>query len=306
MRRRNNGSVLQMMHTLEIDSIAKKRKSQSPASSTDQNARKVLRLSPSTWVSSISQVSPFSSLPAMGSYQEVVDEDDCSDDDSFVSAKSTMSSHSLRCDLPIFADKPFEIGIPTLTRKPSRRPRSNGKLPDQFSFCVDNDIVHQIEAMASYVETACERRHLSKSTHVNSYDYLPECLPIRKFKAEKNTSEMTSPLQAQKNLLSTLSPDPLQLFRRSPKARQPEDDLPEMEHILDCSYDSLASLDSVSTISTKQMKPTQMHNEEWSYPTPTKIPSAFLQRMEQRFGEGISVPAPSKTSTASAQHMAHP
>eukprot|EP00571_Detonula_confervacea_P015069 CAMPEP_0172309428 /NCGR_PEP_ID=MMETSP1058-20130122/9723_1 /TAXON_ID=83371 /ORGANISM="Detonula confervacea, Strain CCMP 353" /LENGTH=183 /DNA_ID=CAMNT_0013022055 /DNA_START=184 /DNA_END=732 /DNA_ORIENTATION=- len=168
MRRRNNGSVLQMMHTLEIDSIAKKRKSQSPASSTDQNARKVLRLSPSTWVSSISQVSPFSSLPAMGSYQEVVDEDDCSDDDSFVSAKSTMSSHSLRCDLPFFAVKPFEIGIPTLTRKPSRRPRSSGKLPDQFSFCVDNDIVHQIEAMASYVETACERRHLSKSTHVNS------------------------------------------------------------------------------------------------------------------------------------------
>lgn len=276
----------------QLDSLRPQsaRKRKVPSSLMDHEA-----LRPAATSSFTPQVSPVCS-----------DEDDCRDDDSFVSAVSRNSTNSFRFDAPNnFDDKPFEINFvtPTPQLRPSRKwsscPELSSRKPSRRSVCTelsfsdDNDIALQIEAMAAQVETAFEGRHLKKSKRAHSYEHLPEYTSIKK----------SSSVQAKKNVtgITRLSPDPFQLIKkRSPKTHQPAHDMPDMAPVLDCSNDSLASFESFSM---RSMKPSQMRNEEWSSRTPTKAPSALLQRMEQRFGESFSAPPPSKVSTASVQHM---
>jgi len=156
-RRRRNDSVLQMVQGLEICN--------STLQSAMTSKRPCLRFDRCNDLELES--STLFVMPEAITCCEYRDtNDDCNDDDTFVSAVSGTSPS----ESGSFAvcDKPFEIGIvtPPKERQPrasSRRRRSRQQSSHYDSDFCNNDLACQIEAMVLGVETVYENRHLKES-----------------------------------------------------------------------------------------------------------------------------------------------
>jgi len=242
-----------MIQTLEICNKAVKRKSPSSVTGPDRFS------SPSSHFSTSRIVSE----------RDYRDEDDCSDDDSFVSA---MSSEK-RADEPFV--KPFEIGI--ATRSTPKLSRGSGSCPNfslsarsagsspTYSLGGDDDLVSQIEAMAARVETAFSSRRASKKMKkAYTYEHLPEMItPVALFKEGDRVQNNAS-----------LSPDPFQLVK--PRSSQLKRELPKLAPF---SFGSLSTLGSAESLGSANAACTR--NEEWVASAPTNAPSALLQCMKE-------------------------
>jgi hypothetical protein len=264
LQRRKNGSVLQMIQTLEIYSTALKNDDACPLPPSKRSCL--------TFHRSTDPKSRLSIMPDVITCHDTTDESDyCNDDETFVSTLcNSPSAPTPEADTIAASDKPFEVGIvtppsgkpPRITTR--RQRRANDTSSCYYSDFCNNDLSRQIEAMVFEVETAYENRHVKKPKHSVAQHSSTDCSSIKEVEQAssadnslemiKDTASSTpvkNPLQDKtlktiKDTPSTPNKNPLQLLHRMFETQQEYDAVPTMK-----ACDSLVSLSSEYSISTR-------------------------------------------------------
>ena len=280
LRRRKNGSVLQMIQALEMcsttlmnDEASPLRPSKKPCltlhRSTDLKSSLFIMPGVITCNNVIDQ-----SDCCNDDCNNVIDESDCcNDDDTFVtSASSCPDSPSSDVDIFAVGEDRFEIGIVTppskkrlrITSRRQRRGKDKTSCHDS-DFC-NNDLARQIEAMVLEVETAFENRHVKKSNRSAAQLLSAEFSIIEEVKQASSANKtletiddslpsipakkpfLEKTLEAIKDTPSTPNWYLLQLLHRTFQTQHDHDDVPAMTT---CDSDSLVSVSSDYSISTR-------------------------------------------------------